>query len=272
MPIITITRGSLSTSFRLKGKLSELLNCRAVSREEVIKHAQKYGIEETGLADIGVLETQPPHFWDRHAAQRKHYLTIFKAALMDFVVDGNAIYHGHLGQFLLRDVPKILRVRADASVEFRVNLLMKESGRTEAEAREYINQIDSRRINWARFLYGVDFNNPANFDLILNMDKMSIETMADIVAHAAERPEFKLDEPSVKAIKDAHLKALVLAYLARSTRTRGMDLSVECDTEKGHVKIRGIAPALGTSIWEKDIKEVLSGVEGISSFDVASQS
>ena len=271
MSVITITRGSLSTSFKLKSELSELLNCRAVSREEVLKHAQKYGIEETGLADIAVLETQPPHFWDRHAAQRKHYLTIFKAALMDFVVEGNVIYHGHLGQFLLHDVPKLLRIRADASVEFRVKMLMKESGRTETEARDYINQIDSRRVNWARFLYGVDFNNPVNFDIVLNMDKMSIETMADIVARAAERPEFKVDESSAKITRDVHLKALVLAYLARSPRTRGMDLSVESDADKGYVKIKGVAPALGTSIWERDIKDVLSSIEGITKLDVTSQ-
>ncbi len=271
MPIITITRGSLSTSYRLTARLSEQLNCRAVSREEVIKHARKYGIEETGLADIAVFETQPPHFWDRHAAQRKHYLTIFKAALMDFVVGGDAIYHGHLGQFLLHDVPKLLRVRANASVEFRVNLLMTESGRTETEARDYISQVDSRRINWAKFLYGVDFNNPANFDLILNMDKMSIETMSDLVAHVATRPEFKPDESSVRDTRDAHLKAQVLAYLARSPRTRGMDLSVECHADTGHVKVEGVAPAVGTSVWQKDIREVLSGIERISKLEIAGQ-
>ncbi len=268
MPIITITRGSLSTSFKLKEKLSEILGCRTVSREEVIQHAKKYGIEETGLADIGIVESNPPHFWDRHSAQRRHYLTIFRAALMDFIVEGCAIYHGHLGQFLLQEIPKLLRVRADASVEYRVKLLMRESGRTEGEARQYINDVDSRRINWGRFLYGVDFNNPANFDLVLNMDKMSIETMADIVAHAAERPEFKLDESSLKAIKDVHLKAHVLAHLARSPRTRGMDLSVECDAQKGYVKVRGIAPVVGAEVWEKDIKEVLAGLEGIKTLEV----
>ena len=271
MSIIMITRGSLSTSFKLKDKLSELLNYRAVAREEVIKHALKYGIEETGLAGKGVVETQPPYFWDRHTAQRRHYLTIFKAALMDFVVDGNAIYHGHLGQFLLSDIPILLRVRADASMEYRVHMLMRESGRTERDASDYINQIDCRRAKWARFLYGTDFNNPANFDLVLNMDKMSIETMADIVVRTTERPEFKVDELSLKVIKDAHLRAVVLAHLVRSPRTRGMDLSVECDTEKGHVKIQGIAPALGTDVWEKDIKEVLSSVEGISKLEVVSK-
>ena len=51
----------------------------------------------------------------------------------------------------------------------------------------------------------------------------------------------------------------------------GMDLSVECETEKGHVKIQGIAPALGTDVWEKDIKEVLSSVEGISKLEVVSR-
>ena len=269
MPIITITRGSLSTSFKLKDRLSEILGCKAVSREEVIKHAHKYGIEETGLADIGIVETQPPHFWDRHAAQRRHYLTIFRASLMDFIAEGCLIYHGHLGQFLLQEIPKLLRVRADASLDFRVKLLMRESGRTEGEARQYINDVDSRRVNWARFLYSVDFNNPANFDLVLNMDKMSIDTMADIVAHAAQRPEFTLDDSSLKTIKDVHLKAQVLAQIVRSPRTRGMDLSVECDSVSGHVKVRGIAPVVGASVWEKDIKEVLSGVQGIKTMDVA---
>ncbi|HWR84022.1 MAG TPA: cytidylate kinase-like family protein [Candidatus Deferrimicrobium sp.] len=269
MPIITITRGSLSISFKLKDKLSEMLGCRAVSREEIIKQAVRYGIEDTGLADIGVVETQPPHFWDRHAAQRRHYLTIFKAALMDFVADGNLIYHGHLGQFLLNDVPRLLRVRANAPMEFRVNLFMKESGSSETEARAYINQIDSRRMNWARFLYGVDFNDPANFDLILNMDKMSVDTMAAIVARAADQPEFTIDDAVLQSIKHAHLKATALAYLARSPRTRSMDLSLECDADRGHVKVRGLAPVAGSAQWEKDIRDVLAEVKEITSLDIS---
>ncbi|MEW5993486.1 MAG: cytidylate kinase-like family protein [Candidatus Zixiibacteriota bacterium] len=269
MSVITVTRGSLSTSFRLTSALSELLGCRSVSREEVIKHADRYDIQATGLAEQGVVESKPPHFWDRHAAQRRQYLTIFRAALMDFVVDGNVIYHGHLGQFLLPDVPKLLRVRADASLEYRVRVLMRESGRSEAEARAYINEVDSRRINWARFLYGVDFNNPANFDLVLNMDKMSIDTMASIVAHAAEQPEFKYDEAALKLLKSSHLKAHVLAALARSPRTRGMEVTVDANAESGHVSVRGMAPPVGGGMFERDIRDVLATMDAVKSLDVS---
>jgi cytidylate kinase len=268
MPLITITRGSLSATFRLTQKLSELLGCKPVSREEVLEHAEKYGIKETGIGVAGFMEKEPPHFWDRHSAERRHYLTIFKAALLDYMVEGNAVYNGHLGQFLLSDVPKLLRVRANASIQFRVNTLMKESGMTEIQAEQYVKEIDIKRRSWAKFLYGVEFDSNLNFDLILNMDKMSIDTMAGIIACATERPEFKQDTQSFKQLKDAHLRAVIFAHLVRSPRTRGMDLKIDCDSDSGKVIVTGAAPVYGTEIWHSDIKDVVSKVPRVSGIEI----
>lgn len=269
MPIITITRGSLSATFKLAQKLSDTLGCKVVSREDVLKYASRYGIEETGLGTVGIMEKEPPHFWDRHAPQRRYYLTIFKAALMDNIVEGCAVYHGHLGQFLLSDVPKLLRIRANASVQFRINNLMKESGMTEVQAEQHIREIDNKRVSWAKFLYGVDFNSNMNFDLILNLDRMSIDTIAGIITCATERPEFKLDESSLKQIRDARLRAVIFAHLVRSPRTRGMDLRVECDSITGQVTVRGMAPVYGSEIWRNDIKDVVSKVEGVARVEIS---
>ena len=52
MNIITISRGSLSATEMLAKKVSEKLNCSVVTREDVIKAAEKYGIKETGLGDL----------------------------------------------------------------------------------------------------------------------------------------------------------------------------------------------------------------------------
>ena len=269
MAIVTLTRGSLSATYKLAEALCKTHpECTAISREEIIKYASKYGMEETGLADTGFMETQPPHFWDRQAAQRRLYLIYFKACLMDFIIKDDVVYHGHLAQFQLSDVPKILRVRVDASMEFRVDALMRESNMTQAEASKHIFEIDSRRTKWAKFLYNVDFNDALNYDIVLNMDKMSVDTMADVIMRAANSPEYKLDEESRKIMRDVHLKSIIMAHLARSPRTRGMELMIQSDSETGKVKVRGLGPIVGADTWENDIREVIMGVEGVKEIDV----
>ena len=59
MNIITISRGSLSATEMLARKVSEKLNCSVVTREDVIKAAEKYGIKETGLGDLSFIEKSP---------------------------------------------------------------------------------------------------------------------------------------------------------------------------------------------------------------------
>jgi cytidylate kinase len=268
MALITLTRGSLSTAFQLAEKLAAQLNFKILHREIAIKHAEKYGIHETGIGEAGFMEKQPPQFWDRYAAERRRYLICLKAAIMDFMSGDNVIYCGHMGQFLLSDLPRLLRIRIDASLKTRTEILVKESKFTEDEARRHIADIDLKRQKWIRFLYDVNFYDPLNYDMILNRDKLTVDSMASIISNAIEKPEYKIDSQAKKEIKDVHFKSIVLATFAGSPRTRGMELAVHCDAEKGYVKVSGIAPILGLGTWESDIKKIALDIEGVSSVDV----
>lgn len=263
MAIITITRGSLRAARDITRKLADQLGYRVVMREEVIKHGEKYGLNEFHLADMETLEKKPPTFWDRHAVQRSHYVTIFRAALMDFVVEDNLIYQGNLGQFCLSEVPRLLRVRVDADRESRISRVMADSGASQVEAEAQIADIDSRRIQWVRFLYGANFDDITHYDIILNMAKISVETMVDTISRLVTSPAFAVDDTAQKTLRDLHLNAVVHAHLVRSPRTRGMELEVHCDAASGKVDISGVEPMLGTEIWEKDIRAVISEAEGV---------
>jgi len=268
VPLITFTRGSLSASLRLAEKLSKELDCTVVSREEIIDHAKVYGVEETGMASTGFMEKERSHFWDRHAVERRLYLIFLKASLMDYMVKGNVIYVGHLGQFILSDLPKLLRIRVDASLGFRIQALMKESDLPENEARDHIQQIDSRRRDWAKFLYGADFDSLLNYDMVLNMEHMSLESLAKVIASAVKYPEWALDDESMRTIKNIHLASIVLAHLARSPRTRGMELAVDCDSQSGQTRIRGMSPLVGSQTWEQDINDIVNEIEGVSALEI----
>jgi hypothetical protein len=187
---------------------------------------------------------------------------------MDFMVEGDVIYCGHMGQFILSDLPGLLRIRIDASLKSRTEVLVSESKFTEDEARQRITDIDLKRQKWTRFLYDVDLTDPLNYDMILNRDKLTLDSMAAIISCAIKKPEYELAPHNIKVIRDIHLKSIVQATFARSPRTRGMELAVQCDADRGYVNVSGLAPILGLGTWESDIKKIALDIEGVSSVDV----
>jgi len=268
MPVITITRGSLSATYKLTQRLAKEIPCRAISREEIIEHGKKYGIDEFLMAAKGIMESRPPHSWDPHAAQIHNYLILFKASLMDFVAEGNIIYHGLQTHYLLADVPRILRVKAVAPFEYRVKILTSESNYTEAEAREHIRTVDAQRISWYRFLHGAEYDEMTNYDIILNMEKLNLDAMAEIIGYIVRKSDFRIDAGAMKLIHDAHMKSKIRAYLVRSPKTRDMDLSIACDCESGTVKVKSNVPMPGSEDWKGHIRNALMELDMIRSVEV----
>jgi hypothetical protein len=263
-----MTRGSLSASRKVAEIVGRELGCSIVTREENLEHASHYGVEETGLVGKDLMSMEPPQLWDRHAAQRRLYLIILRASLLDLVADGNVLYLGHMGQFVLADVPRVFRIRVDSSVNDRVRALMEGSKLSEEQARDYIQKIDERRRSWAKFLYGVNYEDPHHYDMILNLEHIGLTSAGEIVACAVRRKEWEQDEESLQKLQDLRLAALVQSRLARAPRTHGMDLDVEADARAGHVRVRGMSTLIGARTWEVDIRAVVKGIRGVKAVDV----
>jgi cytidylate kinase len=267
MKIITISRGSLSATEKLAKEISKRLNCSVVTREDVLKAAEKYGIKDTGLGDLSFIE-KSPSLWDKMSDRRKHYISCFQAALLDFAMNGSIVYHGHLAQFLLGDIPFILRVLLTAPNEYRIKTLMKEGGKTREEVVSYIKLIDERREKWSQFLYGVDWKNPSHYDIVFNLERINIDLAADLVIGTVSCKSFSSNPESMKILKNLHLAAIARVYMQQSPRTKGSEVEIEADASTGSVIVRGNTPKVGSRMWENDIKTVLSNVEGINNVKV----
>ena len=267
MNIITISRGSLSATEVLAKKVSQKLNCSVVTREDVIKAAEKYGIKETGLGDLSFIEKSPT-FWDKMSDRKKHYLACFQTALLDFALEGSIIYHGHLAQFLLGEIPFVLRVLLTSPDEYRIKTLMEEGGKSRDEVISYIKLIDERRKKWSQFLYGVCWKDSSHYDLVLNLEKININLASDVLTKLALSKNFQSSADSLKIIKDLYLAAKAKVYLQQSPRTKGSEVEIEADAVSGSLLVRGNTPKVGSKMWENDIKNVLSKVEGVKTVKV----
>jgi cytidylate kinase len=263
MSVIAIARGTLTATLKLSKFLSHELNYKLVTREEVFDAAKKYGIEETGLGKVAIVDQRPPSLLHRFTEKRKRYLVCFQAALLDYALNDNLIYEGHLAHLLLSEYRPVLRIRLAANIEYRINKLEEERGLSYEEATKLIHDIDNRRLKWSQFLYSVDWRDPVHYDIVLNPEKFSLETAGQAIIHCAKSQDFQPTTQDIQVLKNLKLQAVVQAIIMNSQRTRGLQVNIQANAAAGEVRVYGKVPGAGAETWEKDLRNVISGIEGV---------
>jgi cytidylate kinase len=234
MTLITISRGTYSGGSMLAQRVAERLGAPCVSREMILQEAAACAHIPTN--EIAAAMDKRPSFWHRVLHQRTAYLTVFQAALCEQARGGQLVYHGHVGHLLLLGITHVLRVRVTADLEFRIRAALPQHQTREA-AEAYIARVDRERREWSQFLFGVDWDDPLLYDLVLNLSRISLEAACETVVQAAGRPEFQPTPASAKALQDLVLQSRVATALAADPRTRDAALAVSADD--GRVTITG---------------------------------
>ncbi|MDE3076952.1 MAG: cytidylate kinase family protein, partial [Chloroflexota bacterium] len=211
MSIVTISWGSLSSGLELAQKVAGRLGCRCLGREELTEAAAKYGIPEIKLSE---LFEKKPTFWERLTESRQRYLLIVRAAMFELAQSGPMVYHGQGGQTLLKDISHVLKVWAIASLESRVKAAMHQGQPTREAALHHIRQIDEERLRRTRELFNVDWRDASLYDLVVNLQHMSMDAAVDAIVYLAEAPYYQPTAASQRALDDMALAARVRVALA----------------------------------------------------------
>jgi cytidylate kinase len=256
MAIITVSRGTFSGGKELAESVAKKLGYKCVSREKIIQSAAEFGIPEKTLNDV---LTKAPTFWNRFLKPKKQYLTLLRSALLTEAVKGNIVYHGHAGHLLLRGDCCILKVKLIANMGYRIEQAMKMNNFTKDEAIQYIHDIDESRIKWTKFLYGLDWNDPALYDIVLNLSAMDIDMATNTIASLAKEDAFRPNEITDKIIQRLYLSSKVEVAMLMDKRTSHLHLTVEA-LDDGVVEVKG---AIEQKKLKKDVLEIAKAVEGV---------
>ena len=255
MSIIAISRGTFSGGEAVAKGVAERLGYRCVSREVIFEAAWGYGVPADEL--MTTME-KPPAFWERLAGKRTAHLVCMRAALCEYARGGNLVYHGYLGQLLLPGIAHVLRVRVIADMKFRIRAAMAAQHLWRHEAMAYVEKVDKERRQWTRFLFDVDWDDPSLYDLILNLERMSLATACDTVVQLATCPDFAPTPASVKTLQDLALSSQVAAVLAQDPRTT--DATLEVVADDGVVTVHGTTQSPTVA---EAVRLVARGVDGV---------
>jgi cytidylate kinase len=261
MSVITISRGSFSGGKMLAECLGSSLGFRCLDRETVAERAAASGISQEELLDALL---KPPSFLERFKHKRYQYLALFQAALAEEVKTGKVIYHGNAGHLLLKGASPVLKVRVIAPLEKRLLMLQDRLKMGRSEAMAYIQKVDHDRRNWTRFLYGVNWEDPALYDLVINLDVLNIDEACEIVSTAVRQQKcFTFEGECQREMEDLAIGSRVRANLAINPPTSHLEFEVTCD--RGHVAIRG--KVSGPDELE-EVKRVANAVPGVAELNL----
>lgn len=260
MSVITISRGSFSGGKMFAECLSKSLGYRCVDREVIVERAAAHGVSQEELRDA---LQKPPTFLERFQHKRYLYLVLIQAALTAEVRTGKAVYHGNAGHLLLKGGPHVLRVRIIAPLEFRLKMAQDRLKLSRAEALDHITKMDQDRRKWTQYLYGVDWGDPSNYDVVMNLEFMDIVEACKATSTLARQRCFEFTSCCQEAMDDLALASRVRAELALDDATSHLEFEV--NAKQGAVRIHG---AVSNMREVAEIQRIVAAVPGVAALNL----
>ena len=257
MAVLTIARelGAIVRGEELT--LCNTLKLHCVSKATLEKRFAELGIERDFLAKFD--ECKPGIVSSMTNSAEYYWETLRTAMLQELLQDDIAVI-GRGGNFLLSGMVECLRVRLIAPEDFRIGQVAKEYSISDHEAAKMVRQSDSAREKFCDYYYGKSWRDPQNYDLVINMETISMEELAELL--------YPLLPSTHSDTRKAELQLVLQSQIIKHTLFAVKELQlhfpeVVCD-ESGTVTLRGTVPSAAASRHAEEIVSKLPGVNAVN--------
>jgi len=260
MPVIALTHEMGSLAQDVTDRLAHDLHL-AIMRHEVVEHVASKMHVPRSL--INRLREGKAGTFERLTADREGMAVYTAEEVLELAAQGNVVLRGWGATCLLRPVPHVLCVRITRPLPKRVEWLLAELDTDDADfAEAEIRRSDHAHAARMHEQFGVTWGDPLLYDLVLNTERISVESCVEQIRALLGRPEFAETEQSRALLKGMALQARIRSALKANDATHAVSITIE-SVDSG-VTLRGIvlkAPERSAA------EQVAAGVPGVTSVD-----
>jgi cytidylate kinase len=217
-------------------KVADQLGYDVVSRDLLLSASERFHVPEIRL--VRAIH-DAPGILSRLRHSKQSYLAFIQAALTERVSHDNVVYHGLAGHLLLWQIPGVLKVRITADLETRVANEVEREGISAQEAREIILEDDHQRRKWTQSLHGFDPWDSNLYDLVIRIDRLTVDDAVDFICRTAKREGFRTNDKLLQTMKDLALASRIKTYLVEDFPAVGVKSEygnvIIYTKDKGHV-------------------------------------
>ncbi len=255
MSVITISRqlGSLGTEMA-RGVAAQL-NYEYADKEMVGRIMGNYGM---ATHEIEKFDEKKPPFWDSFSIQRRNFLHFIQMAIYD-LAKRNVVIVGRGGQVILKDLPGTLHVKIFAPSNVRLRRLIEGERVDEKQASLMIRQNDHDSSGYIKSFFNADWDDPRLYDLLINTEKLSVETGVKLIMDSVQSPE--IEGGAERAAEKLANLTMVQRVEAMLQQILGDEVrSIEIRVEKGVVFLNG---SVVSSLIRQNCEKAVAGLEGV---------
>ena len=207
--VVAISRAIGAEGERIGALVAERLGFRYVDEEIIGSAADKQGLDPAAIVDaerrksvlMRVLEglgqtgsasataTPGGPMWipdDSSELVRTHDLrTLIRETVVETAARGDVVIVAHAASFALADRDDVLRVLITAPIQARTARLAEARGVDASEGARELKRSDEARASYLKGFYGIDRELPTHYDLVVNTDRLDVDSAAAIIIRAA---------------------------------------------------------------------------------------
>jgi cytidylate kinase len=259
MHFISFTRKMGTNGSEIARRVANELQYSFYDTQAIENAAREMGF----LDDVKEVDEKVPSVFERVFSHRPEaHLNHLNSIIYELASRGNAVFLGRGSHILLRAFRCALHIRVTASLEKRIQNLM-ERGFYKDVAIKALHKSDREREAFIKFAFGVDWDNPELYDMVFNMDNLTVDLATNTVLHLARSEEIQARSMDVTE----SLKMIGLARRAEAALIEAgfpsnlLSISV---LEPGKIRLIGTLAAEST---KTKVEEILKEVKGIESID-----
>ena len=260
MPVVALTQGMGSLAQDIAEQLAEELKLATLQHEVGERVADKMHVSKSL---INRLRSGKAGLIEGLRADREAMAVYTAEEVLDAAARGNVVVRGWGGTQVLRQVPHVPCIRIMRPFEKRVDWLMAELGSDDRDmAENEIRRSDNANASRMHDQFGVNWGDPVLFDLVLNTDRLSVDTCVQQIKALLARPEFAETDASRALLTGMALSAHVRARLRRHEETAGVDVTIDA-TADGRLVLRGIVMNERERVAAEEVTRSVSGAVAV---------
>ncbi len=204
-PVITITRQYASGGSEIAQLVGRALRWTVIDNEFVNEVARRAGLPPDEVAQReerapGLLErlaralavASPEMFITTAGVPRVEedeatIVSVTERVIREAALEGRVVLVGRGAQALLAQREDALHVYVVAPKAWRARLAVERLGVNAAEVDRVVDQIDQQRDRYVKSAYGRTRQDPVNYDMVLNTERLGIAGAAALVIADARR-------------------------------------------------------------------------------------
>ena len=259
MTVIALTQEMGSLARDVAQQLADELQLGTTRHEVAEQVAQKMHVSKSL---INRLREGKAGTIERLRADRDSLAVYTAEEVLETAARGNVVLRGWGATCLLHPVPHVVCVRVTRPLKQRVEWLMTHLDTDDVDAAEAeILRSDQAHAARMHEQFGVSWGDPLLYDLVLNTERLSVDSCVQQIRTLAARPEFAETAASIALLQNMALQAHVRSALRADEATRGVDITIVSDA--GRLTLSGIVADAHEKQASADVAAQVAGVVAV---------